>query len=100
MAVRVPGSKAQVTALTAMWPPKRTVRSRVSRMGMGGGLCGEMTESLRFARGGGLVAIATEAGVRPVCALVRPGGIGGASGTVWGVRSTVSKQVFNTEAER
>src|SRR5687767_5474347 len=30
MAVRVPGWKAQVTALTATWPPKRMVRSLVA----------------------------------------------------------------------
>src|SRR4051812_37466898 len=31
MAVSVPGSKAHVTALTATWPPNRTVRSLVAR---------------------------------------------------------------------
>ena len=35
MAVSVPGSKAQVTALTATWPPKRMVKSRVARVLMG-----------------------------------------------------------------
>src|SRR5512141_1093042 len=30
MAVSVPGSKEQVTPLTATWPPKRTVRSWVA----------------------------------------------------------------------
>jgi len=30
MAVSVPGAKAQVTAFTATWPPKRTVRSWVA----------------------------------------------------------------------
>src|SRR5690606_23548992 len=36
MAVSVPGSKAQVTALTATWPPKRMVKSLVAKVLMGG----------------------------------------------------------------
>src|SRR5450631_1634600 len=35
MAVSSPGRKLQLTRLTATWPPKRMVRSRVSRMVMG-----------------------------------------------------------------
>src|SRR3989338_8278903 len=37
MAVSVPGSKEQVTALTATWPPKRMVKSLVAKVLMGGG---------------------------------------------------------------
>jgi hypothetical protein len=33
IAVSVPGWKAHVTPSTATWPPKRMVRSRVSRTG-------------------------------------------------------------------